>query len=144
MVNKNGSCFLHIKLLHNPVCWAVDLRCFHIFQVTENASYWESKNSFFFRISLSLKCEPTPNISRQRQARKLARRKKTNQMLISVSLVFFLSWAPLNLLNLFLEIHGPFEVHLYVSLKNINVQNCKRIHLCKPNIIMNINVIIMT
>ena len=110
MVNRHGACFLHIKLLHNPVCWAVDLRCFHLFQVIETSSFWDNNKFAYLRISLSLKCEPTPNISKQRKARMLARRKKTNQMLISVSLVFFLSWAPLNLLNLFLELHGPFEV----------------------------------
>ena len=42
--------------------------------------------------------------------RKLARRKKTNLMLILVSLVFFLSWAPINIYNLVLDIGHPFKV----------------------------------
>ena len=45
-----------------------------------------------------------------RSNRKMARRKKTNLMLIMVSLVFFLSWAPINVYNLVLDIGHPFEV----------------------------------
>ena len=47
--------------------------------------------------------------------RKLARRKKTNMMLIIVSLVFFLSWAPINLYNLVLDIGHPFKVPISPS-----------------------------
>ena len=46
--------------------------------------------------------------------RKLARRKKTNLMLILVSLVFFLSWAPINIYNLVLDIGHPFKVFSHI------------------------------
>ena len=42
--------------------------------------------------------------------RKLARRKKTNILLIMVSLVFFFSWAPMNIYNLVIDIGQPFQV----------------------------------
>ena len=42
--------------------------------------------------------------------RKLARRKKTNRLLISASIIFFISWAPLNIYNLVLDIFSPFDV----------------------------------
>ena len=35
-------------------------------------------------------------------------------MLISVSLVFFLSWGPLNVMNLFLELYRPFQVNKFL------------------------------
>jgi hypothetical protein len=74
----------------------------------------KSKTYFNYRISISLKCEPISNMSRLRQERKLARSKKTNKMLISGSLVFFVSWAPLNVLNVFLELYRPFQVNKFI------------------------------
>ena len=42
--------------------------------------------------------------------RKLARRKKTNRLLISASIIFFISWAPINIFVLVLDIFSPFDV----------------------------------
>ena len=39
----------------------------------------------------------------------MERRKKTNRMLITVTIIFFLSWAPLNLFNIVFDIFEPFE-----------------------------------
>ena len=49
-------------------------------------------------------------VSTARMGRKLARRKRTNMMLIILSLVFFLSWAPINIYYLVLDIGQPFQV----------------------------------
>ena len=58
----------------------------------------------------------TSTIATSRSKRKLARRKKTNLMLILVSLVFFFSWAPVNIYNLVLDIAKPFKVTNHLSL----------------------------
>ena len=50
----------------------------------------------------------TPSIRR-----KIARRKRTNLMLILVSVIFFLSWAPINIYNLVYDFVKPFQVILY-------------------------------
>ena len=55
---------------------------------------------------------PSTSDSHKIRMRRMARKKKTNRMLMMVSLVFFLSWAPLNVLNLALDIFGPFQVRL--------------------------------
>ena len=52
------------------------------------------------------------NTNTNKNTRKLARRRKTNLMLIIVSLVFFISWAPINIYNLVLDIVQPFKVIL--------------------------------
>ena len=41
-----------------------------------------------------------------RLARKLARRRRTNLLLIAVSVIFFTSWFPLNTLNMVMDIFG--------------------------------------
>ena len=43
----------------------------------------------------------------------MERRKKTNRMLIGVSLLFFLSWAPINMFNIVLDNFEPFGVCQY-------------------------------
>ena len=50
------------------------------------------------------------HVSKKIRKRKLSRRKKTNRMLIMVSFVFFLSWAPLNILNLTYDLFSSFQV----------------------------------
>ena len=39
----------------------------------------------------------------------MERRKKTNRMLISISFLFFLSWAPINIFNILLDVANPFK-----------------------------------
>jgi hypothetical protein len=51
-----------------------------------------------------------PGMNTNKNTRKLARRRKTNLMLIIVSLVFFISWAPINIYNLVLDVVHPFKV----------------------------------
>ena len=79
------------------------------------------------RISNTIRLEPiSSSSSTLRQARKMARRRKTNLILISVTLVFFVSWAPLNILNMFLEFQRPVEVSVYQNYNHgIKQQNIK-------------------
>ena len=46
----------------------------------------------------------------QSEIRQLERRRKTNLVLVMVSLFFFLCWAPLNILNLILDVYGDWPV----------------------------------
>ena len=46
-------------------------------------------------------------------ARKLARIRKMNRMLLLVSLVFFMSWAPIHVFNLMLDISDLVQVSIY-------------------------------
>ena len=39
----------------------------------------------------------------------MERRKKTNRMLITVTIIFFVSWAPLNLFNILIDTFEPFD-----------------------------------
>ena len=59
---------------------------------------------------MSLTNQTASHDSKKTRKRKLARRKKTNRMLIMVSFVFFLSWAPLNILNLTYDIFSSSQV----------------------------------
>ena len=45
-----------------------------------------------------------------RVIRKMARRRRTNNILIGVSLVFFICWAPINILNISLNISNMLKV----------------------------------
>ena len=40
----------------------------------------------------------------------MQRRKRTNFMLVLVSLTFFISWAPLNIFNIILDLTNAFKV----------------------------------
>ena len=40
----------------------------------------------------------------------MQRRRKTNLMLVVVSVTFFISWAPLNIFNMVLDITALFKV----------------------------------
>ena len=42
--------------------------------------------------------------------RKLARRRRTNLLLMMVSLVFFIAWAPIHIYLIILDIFKPFQV----------------------------------
>jgi hypothetical protein len=46
----------------------------------------------------------------RRRARQMQRRKRTNFMLVLVSLTFFISWAPLNIFNIILDLTNAFKV----------------------------------
>ena len=43
--------------------------------------------------------------------RKMNRRKRTNFILAATSIVFFVSWAPLNILNVIINTENPFKVN---------------------------------
>ena len=47
-----------------------------------------------------------------RARRKISRRKRTDILLTVISLVFFVSWAPLNILNVAVNVNNPFKVNL--------------------------------
>ena len=42
----------------------------------------------------------------------MARRRKTNLMLVLVSVLFFISWAPLNIFNTVLDVTSLFKVNI--------------------------------
>ena len=71
-----------------------------------------SINPIFYRVCNHLASSTTTisTILGSGAMRKLARRKKTNRLLMSVSIIFFLSWAPLNIYNMILDIFTPFDV----------------------------------
>ena len=48
--------------------------------------------------------------------RKLSRRKRTDILLTPISLLFFLSWAPLNVLNAVINVENPFKV-IIINIK---------------------------
>ena len=111
MVDEPAASNVHYHLLHHTVHGTIAVCWFHIYQVKADKSLvFESPTYINFRISNYLKIESTLNNSRQRRERNAARRKKTNKILVSVSLVFFISWAPLNILTLALDFYQPFEV----------------------------------
>ena len=58
---------------------------------------------------MSLGFQASQNLSSHRRARQMKRRKKTNRLLITVSVIFFLSWAPLNIFNIVIDIFDPFQ-----------------------------------
>ena len=55
----------------------------------------------------------------------MERRKKTNRMLITVTIIFFVSWAPLNLFNILLDIFEPFDnteqADMYAMFDNVRI-----------------------
>ena len=57
----------------------------------------------------------------------MERRKKTNRMLITVTIIFFVSWAPLNLFNILLDIFEPFDnteqADMYAMFDNVRNAN---------------------
>ena len=58
----------------------------------------------------------------------MERRKKTNRMLITVTIIFFVSWAPLNLFNILLDIFEPFDnteqADMYAMFDNVWNAKC--------------------
>jgi len=60
-------------------------------------------------------CRALPNIvtnaprTNIRMIRKMARRKRANIILVGVSLIFFICWAPINVLNIFMNISTMFN-----------------------------------
>ena len=58
-----------------------------------------------------------------RMMRKISRRKRTDILLTLISLLFFLSWAPLNVLNVVINTANPFKVtsKLFATLLNKNL-----------------------
>ena len=50
--------------------------------------------------------------TQQSALRKMNRRKRTNCILTTISIVFFVSWAPLNILNVIINTENPFKVVL--------------------------------
>ena len=52
------------------------------------------------------------NATKPKALRKINRRKNTNRILMIISIVFFVSWAPLNILNIIINTENPFKVWL--------------------------------
>ncbi len=50
-----------------------------------------------------------PALASHRRSRQMERRRKTNRMLITVTIIFFVSWAPLNLFNILIDTFEPFD-----------------------------------
>ena len=132
-------------MLPSPLCWtlfqspkhgsapACSLLFVAIEFLTKNVGSLEVKYSPppCIRISKSLKCDTTSNLSSQRRTRNIARRKRTNKILISVSLVFFISWAPLNILSLILDYQSPLSQVRLFSQRNLNYSlSSKNLLLC--------------
>ena len=53
------------------------------------------------------------NATKPKALRKINRRKNTNRILMIISIVFFVSWAPLNILNIIINTENPFKVWLF-------------------------------
>ena len=82
-------------------------------------------------VSMSAVCRVCQKLTRQsnlplsshRRSRQMERRKKTNRMLITVTIIFFVSWAPLNLFNILLDIFEPFDnteqADMYAMFDNV-------------------------
>ena len=52
--------------------------------------------------------------------RKMNRRRRTNIILSIICIVFFVTWAPLNILNVIINTKNPFQVSVYqVANKNV-------------------------
>jgi neuropeptide Y receptor len=64
----------------------------------------------YTRISQKLDRQTNSVFSSHKKSRQLARRKRTNSLLIVVSLIFFLSWAPINTLNIISDLSGETKV----------------------------------
>ena len=63
----------------------------------------------YSRISSTITQTSSTDFSSKVVIRKMAIRKKTNRMLMMVSLVFFTSWAPLNIFNLVMDVFSPLR-----------------------------------
>ena len=90
----------------------------------DRVSLWKIISEIFDRVCWSLAVKPGLPFSSHRWgvlyynllfimlylisrlARKLARRRRTNLLLIAVSVIFFTSWFPLNTLNMVMDIFG--------------------------------------
>ena len=71
---------------------------------------WELGNIFLVsRVCQCLGRQSNVNLSSHRRSRQMERRKKTNRMLITVTIIFFISWAPLNIFNIVIDIFEPFD-----------------------------------
>ena len=57
-----------------------------------------------FRVCQCLSRQSSVPLSSHRRSRQMARRRRTNRMLIIVTINFFVSWAPLNLFNITVDI----------------------------------------
>ena len=81
----------------------------------------------YARISNTITKSHSHKFSKQIARRKIRRTNKTNRMLMMVSLVFFISWAPLNIFNLVLDIFSPFKVCLRIFiLMSVNFPSIPR------------------
>ena len=62
-----------------------------------------------FRVCQCLSRQSNVPLSSHRRSRQMERRRKTNRMLITVTIIFFVSWAPLNLFNILIDTFEPFD-----------------------------------
>ena len=67
-------------------------------------------NDSCFRVCQCLSRQSNvPALASHRRSRQMERRRKTNRMLITVTIIFFVSWAPLNLFNILIDTFEPFD-----------------------------------
>ena len=64
----------------------------------------------YYKVCKSIPITQTSKTTNNRTIRKMARRRRTNNILIAVSLVFFICWAPINMLNILLNISNMLKV----------------------------------
>ena len=98
---------------------------------------------FVYRIAISAtpKVTITENgntVRSKTQERKLARRRRTNFLLMMVSLVFFVAWAPIHIYLLALDIINPYQVKSTMALSpetqivcDSSISPCMDINCCK-------------
>ena len=66
-------------------------------------------NDLCFRVCQCLNRQSNVPLSSHRRSRQMERRRKTNRMLITVTIIFFVSWAPLNMFNILIDTFEPFD-----------------------------------
>ena len=76
---------------------------------------WTPSLIILYRIANSVTPKPTMSVTgsvirSKTQERKLARRRRTNLILMMVSIVFFLAWAPIHIYLLLVDIIYPNQV----------------------------------
>ena len=86
-----------ISEIFDRVCWSLAVKPGLPF----SSHRWAFCTTIYFKTNHSL-CFYLIS----RLARKLARRRRTNLLLIAVSVIFFTSWFPLNTLNMVMDIFG--------------------------------------
>ena len=92
-----------------------------------NYVYSLKVRTYIFRICQHISQNSIAIPTSQRMNRKLQRRKRTNKMLIIVSVSFFISWAPINIFNSVYDL-------LYKTVRRLIQSKIQGIHSVLSNI----------